>query len=104
MIFLYIYIAIGSTFKPQYKTYGKSLNLKSIIKFKLGVVIAWTIDYRDYVYGIGNGYISQDIPLNTSPQYIDMGMGLRTHKKPQNSPKIMKIVKMGSCYSIVSAS
>ena len=41
-------MAVGRIFQPQYKTYGKPLNLKikSIVNwknFKLSVVIAWTI-------------------------------------------------------------
>ena len=65
------------------------------------VCVRQSIYYRDYVNGIGNGYISRDIPLNTCPQYVDMGMGQRAQKMSQNSPKIMKMVKTGSCYSVV---
>ena len=31
-----------------------------------------------------------DTPPNTCPEYVDMGMGQRAQKIPQNSPKIMK--------------
>ena len=55
----------------------------------------YTIDYRDYVYGIGNGSISRDTPLNSCTQYVDMGMGQRAQKMSQNLPKIMKNCENG---------
>ena len=34
------------------------------------------IDFRaNYIYGIGNGYILRNTPLNAWPQCIDMGIG-----------------------------
>ena len=43
-------MVVGRIFQPQYKTYGKPLNLEIFIKsiisqknFKLGMVIPWTI-------------------------------------------------------------
>ena len=38
------------------------------------ILLGFAIDYRaTYIYGIGNRVISRDTPLNTWPQYIDMG-------------------------------